>query len=105
MREGQHIDLVGAYAPAMREERRQSGVAGPYLRRHRQRRAQGGGRYRPATLGNGTIREDDVVADLFELARGQRTGRLAGDTTSITLFKAVGTALEDLAAAELALLL
>jgi ornithine cyclodeaminase len=53
-------------------------------------------------LRNGTIDEDDVIADLFELARGQQTGRLPGDTTSITLFKSVGTALEDLAAAELA---
>jgi ornithine cyclodeaminase len=51
---------------------------------------------------NGTIDEDDVIADLFELVRGQQTGRLAGDDASITLFKSVGTALEDLAAAELA---
>ena len=43
-----------------------------------------------------------MIADLFELARGQQTGRLAGDDASITLFKSVGTALEDLAAAELA---
>lgn len=52
---------------------------------------------------NGTIDEDDVIADLFELVRGQQTGRLAGDDASITLFKSVGTALEDLAAAELAM--
>ena len=43
-------------------------------------------------LANGTIDEDDVIADLFELARGQQTGRLAGDATSITLFKSVGSA-------------
>ena len=43
-----------------------------------------------------------MIADLFELARGQQTGRLPGDATSITLFKSVGAALEDLAAAELA---
>jgi alanine dehydrogenase len=48
------------------------------------------------------IDEDDVIADLFELSRGQQTGRLPGDATSITLFKSVGAALEDLAAAELA---
>ena len=54
------------------------------------------------SLANGTIDEDDVIADLFELARGQQTGRLPGDATSITLFKSVGAALEDLAAAELA---
>ena len=33
-----------------------------------------------------------MIADLFELARGQQTGRLPGDATSITLFKSVGTA-------------
>ncbi len=53
-------------------------------------------------IANGTIAETDVIADLFELARGQQTGRLAGDATTITLFKSVGAALEDLAAAELA---
>ena len=53
-------------------------------------------------LANGTIDEDDIVADLFELTRGQQTGRLPGDATTITLFKSVGAALEDLAAAELA---
>jgi ornithine cyclodeaminase len=43
-----------------------------------------------------------VIADLYELSRAQRSGRAAGDATSITLFKSVGAALEDLAAAELA---
>ena len=33
---------------------------------------------------------------------GERSGRPNGDRTSITLFKSVGAALEDLAAAELA---
>ena len=53
-------------------------------------------------LANGTISESDVIADLYELTRGQQPGRAAGDATSITLFKSVGAALEDLAAAELA---
>ena len=53
-------------------------------------------------IAGGAIGEADVIADLFDLARGVRAGRQAGDTTGITLFKSVGTALEDLAAAELA---
>jgi ornithine cyclodeaminase len=53
-------------------------------------------------MANGTIGETDVIADLYELSRAQRPGRAAGDVTSITLFKSVGAALEDLAAAELA---
>ncbi len=47
------------------------------------------------SLANGSIGEGHVIADLFELARGQKTGRLPGDATSITLFKSVGDALED----------
>jgi len=101
LREGQHVDLVGAYTPEMRES---DDRAVWRARVHVDTRAgavkEGGDIVQP--LRNGTIEEDDVIADLFELARGQQTGRLPGDTTSITLFKSVGTALEDLAAAELA---
>jgi alanine dehydrogenase len=103
LREGQHIDLVGAFTPEMREsDDKAVGRARTYV----DTRA---GAFKEAgdivqAIRNGAIDEDDVIADLFELARGQQTGRLAGDDTSITLFKSVGTALEDLAAAELAIL-
>jgi ornithine cyclodeaminase len=102
LREGQHIDLVGAYTPEMRES---DDKAVWRARVHVDTRA---GALKEAgdivqAIRNGTIDEDDVIADLFELTRGQQTGRLAGDDTSITLFKSVGTALEDLAAAELAI--
>jgi ornithine cyclodeaminase len=53
-------------------------------------------------IAQGVIRAEDVVADLFELARGQKAGRSPEDAGSITLFKSVGAALEDLAAANLA---
>ena len=49
----------------------------------------------------GIFSEDDIAGDLFELTRGTRAGRRYHD--QITLFKSVGTALEDLAAALLAL--
>ena len=52
-------------------------------------------------LANGTIGAADIIGDLFELCRGEQTGRPPGDRTGITLFKSVGAALEDLAAAEL----
>ena len=42
---------------------------------------------------------DDIAGDLFEVTRGERSGRRYYD--QVTLFKSVGTALEDLAAAEL----
>jgi ornithine cyclodeaminase len=101
LREGQHIDLVGAFTPAMRES---DDKAVWRARVHVDTRTgalkEGGDIVQP--LRNGTIDEDDIIADLFDLARGQQSGRLPGDRTSITLFKSVGTALEDLAAAELA---
>jgi len=99
--EGQHLDLVGAYTPQMREsDDKAAWRARVYVDTRAGALKEGGDIVQP--LANGTIDEDDVIADLFELARGQQTGRLAGDVTSITLFKSVGAALEDLAAAELA---
>jgi alanine dehydrogenase len=101
LREGQHIDLVGAYTPQMREsDDRAVWRARVYVDTRAGALKEGGDIVQP--LANGTIGEDDIIADLFELARGQQTGRLPGDATSITLFKSVGAALEDLAAAELA---
>ena len=101
LQEGQHLDLVGAFTPAMREsDDRAVWRARVFVDTRAGALKEGGDIVLP--LANGTIDEDDVIADLFELARGQQTGRLAGDTTSITLFKSVGAALEDLAAAELA---
>jgi alanine dehydrogenase len=101
LHEGQHIDLVGAYTPQMREsDDRAVWRARVYVDTRAGALKEGGDIVQP--LSNGTIDEDDVIADLFELARGQQTGRLPGDATSITLFKSVGAALEDLAAAELA---
>ncbi len=101
LREGQHLDLVGAYTPQMREcDDRAAWRARIYVDTRAGALKEGGDIVQP--IANGTIDEDDVIADLFELARGQQTGRVAGDKTSITLFKSVGAALEDLAAAELA---
>ena len=45
------------------------------------------------------IKKTDVKADLFELCRGKHKGRRSA--REITLFKSVGTAIEDLAAAML----
>jgi ornithine cyclodeaminase len=102
LHEGQHIDLVGAYTPEMRESDDNAvWRARVYVDTRAGALTEGGDIVQP--IRNGTIDEDDVIAELSELARGQQTGRLAGDGASITLFKSVGTALEDLAAAELAI--
>ena len=101
LREGQHLDLVGAYTPQMREsDDRAAWRARVYVDTRASALKEGGDIVQP--IANGTIDEDDVIGDLFELARGQQSGRVAGDRTTVTLFKSVGAALEDLAAAELA---
>jgi alanine dehydrogenase len=98
---GQHIDLVGAYTLAMREADDET------LRRARifvdtREGAMSEGGDVAVALAGGVIQPSDVLADLHELARREHAGRASGDVTSITLFKSVGAALEDLAAAELA---
>ena len=101
LRAGQHVDLVGAYTPQMREsDDRAVRRARVYVDTRAGALKEGGDIVQP--IANGTVGADHVIGDLFELARGQRAGRAAGDVASITLFKSVGAALEDLAAAELA---
>ena len=48
-------------------------------------------------LASGVLTEEAIVGDLHELARGEKAGRQTPQ--EITLFKSVGAALEDLAAA------
>lgn len=99
LRPGTHIDLVGAFNPQMREAddaavRR----ARVYVDTREGAGKEAGDIVQP--LQSGTLAPDGIVADLFELCRGEKSGRGADD--EITLFKSVGTALEDLAAAQLA---
>jgi len=48
-------------------------------------------------LENGTLKKNDIKADLFELCSNKKAGRTS--QKEITYFKSVGHALEDLAAA------
>lgn len=50
-------------------------------------------------LARGVIARTQIEAELAELVRGEKPGRRGGD--EITLFKSVGSAIEDLAAAQL----
>lgn len=95
---GGHIDLVGSYRPDMREAddeciRRASVFAD--LRSSATK--ESGDLAIP--IQRGLLSLKDVRADLFELSRGQEPGRRS--EAEITLFKSVGHALEDLAAARL----
>jgi ornithine cyclodeaminase len=73
--------------------------AAPASRRHPSGRAgEGGDIVQPVKAG--VLAESDLCGDLFDLCRGENSGRASDE--EITLFKSVGTALEDLAAAALA---
>ncbi len=80
LKPGAHLDLVGGFTPDMRE------TDDAAVRRARI--------YVDTRVG-----ATNEAGDLFDLTREQVEGRQ--DSTDITLFKSVGTALEDLAAAEL----
>jgi ornithine cyclodeaminase len=97
--EGAHLDLVGGYTPQMREAddmaiARSRIVVDTY-----------GGALTEAgdlvqPLAARVIARDDVLADLREVLNGAIEVRRSA--REITLFKSVGHALEDLAAATLA---
>jgi ornithine cyclodeaminase len=100
LRPGTHLDLVGAFTPQMRE------VDDTAVQRARvivdvlaSALAEAGDLVQP--LASGAIGAPHVLGDLGMLLRGTCTGRR--DDGDITLFKSVGHALEDLAAAQLAL--
>ncbi len=98
LRPGTHLDLVGGFRPDMREAddtavRR----ATLFVDTRAGCLAEAGDICRP--IADGLIGEDAIAAELAELCRGDHPGRGAPD--EITLFKSVGCALEDLAAAAL----
>jgi ornithine cyclodeaminase/alanine dehydrogenase-like protein (mu-crystallin family) len=97
---GTHVDLVGAYTPRMRETDTAAIVrASVFVDTRGGALKEGGDLVIP--LSEGAITADHVRADLFDLAQGRHRGRAAPD--EITVFKSVGTALEDLAAAQMVL--
>jgi ornithine cyclodeaminase/alanine dehydrogenase-like protein (mu-crystallin family) len=93
---GTHVDCVGAYRPSMRE------TDDEVVRRARIFVDTRAGAFGEAgdilqPLAAGVIGKDTVLGDLFDLTRGVVSGRAAPE--DITLFKSVGAAIEDLAAA------
>lgn len=94
LRPGQHVDLIGAFTPTMREaddtalRRARIFVDTPFA-------ALEAGELK-IPLASGVLSQSDILGDLHDLSAGL-AGRLSLD--EITLFKSVGNAVMDLAAA------
>lgn len=99
LRPGTHVDLVGAFTPAMRESDDEAMRRSSVFVDTRAGALKEAGDIVLAVEG-GALVPDAIKADLFELSRGEKPGRQSND--EITLFKSVGAALEDLAGAILA---
>lgn len=98
LRPGAHVDLVGAFTATMREsDDAAMGRARVFVDARDAALAEAGDIL--LAIAAGAFTAGDIQADLFELARGNAAGRRSDD--EITLFKSVGNALEDLAAARL----
>lgn len=99
VREGTHVDLVGAFSPDSREsDDALVQKARIFVDTRTGALAEAGDLIIP--MNKGLITEDDVAADLFDLTQGERDGRRFYE--QITLFKNCGSAIEDLVAARLA---
>jgi ornithine cyclodeaminase len=95
LRPGTHVDLVGAFTPAMRESDDDAiRLARVFVDTRPGATKEAGDIVQ--SIRSGALAPDGIVADLFELTRGEKAGRASAD--EVTLFKSVGAALEDLAA-------
>jgi ornithine cyclodeaminase len=98
LRPGVHLDLVGAFRKDMRETDDGCMQRADLIVVDDRNAAlvEGGDVVQP--LASGAIGAEKIVAELRDFARGAHAGRASAD--QITVFKSVGFALEDLAAAE-----
>jgi|TARA_R110001583_G_scaffold85564_2_gene224261 ornithine cyclodeaminase len=94
--DGVHVDLVGAFKPVMREtDDAVMKKCRIYVDSMDGAAAEGGDVVQ--AIQSGAISKDDIVGDLFDLTRGNVKGRQSD--AECTVFKSVGHALEDFAAA------
>jgi len=96
---GSHLDLVGGFKPDMREcDHRALQRAAVFVDTFAGTLAEAGDLLQP--LAAGQLQRADLLAELADLTGGRHPGR--ADAGQITVFKSVGTGIEDLAAAQLA---
>ena len=96
---GQHVDLVGSFKPNMREADDEVIKRASVFIDHDGATFESGDISIP--IENGILKKTEIKADLFDLCIGSKPGRSSEE--EITVFKSVGHALEDLAAANLAI--
>ncbi len=97
---GTHLDLVGAFKADMRETDDSAvACARVFVDTFAGALTEAGDLVQP--LQRGVITRAHVLGELAQLVRGEVAGRTSDQ--DITLFKSVGTALEDLAAAQMVL--
>jgi len=95
LKEGAHVDLVGAFTPKLRESDDEAvRRATLFVDTYDGALTEGGDLVQP--LQAGVIARSDVKADLAMLSRGEHAGRQSAE--EITLFKSTGAAIEDFAA-------
>jgi len=95
---GQHLDLVGAFTPDMSEADSKAIAMSKIVVDTYEGALSESGELINA-LKEGSIKKKHILSDLRELVLEEKNIRY--HSNDITLFKSVGTALEDLAAAEL----
>ena len=93
---GTHVDLVGSFTPTMREADNTVMQRGKIFVDTREGAMKESGDL-AIPLNTGILQPEDILADLSELCQKTHAGR--ADANDITVFKAVGAACEDLAAA------
>jgi ornithine cyclodeaminase len=98
LRPGMHLDLVGGFTPEMRETDDEAVRRASVFVDAPGALTEAGDIVLP--MRSGALAPDGIRGNLAALARGEHPGRRTAD--EITLFKSVGTAEEDLAAAILA---
>ena len=98
LRAGVHLDLVGAFSAKMRETDDAAIARADLIVVDNRPAALAEGGDIVSEIASGAIDASAIAADLADLARGVHPGRTRDN--EITVFKSVGFALEDLAAAE-----
>ena len=95
---GAHLDLIGGFTPTMRESDDECFRRGTVFVDTSEALMKAGDILDP--IANGAWAPTQLAATLEDLCRNKHPGRTSAD--EITVYKAVGTALEDVAAASLA---